>query len=127
MQLELIQNGEEMNMEYAEIFKLDGMLTAAGIQHELTNRPGWGWQITYAADGKWELRKPGCGDAVINSMSYGHDNGLIEVMGFDITDEEYGDEVVGWLRAEEAFRFFKRQYEKDQKIQNGEENESTDH
>ena len=97
-----------------EIKKLDTMLTQAGIPHKLS-RFSRGWQITYANDGIFELRKSGCGDVVCHEGSYGHEQGLLEAMGFDITDEFYGDEVVGYLTAEDAFEFFKRQYEKDHK------------
>ena len=97
--------------------KLHEELEIAGIPHVFLcdDNPIFGGQIRYASDGKWELRKPGCGDVVCNMGSYGHEYGLLEAMGFDITEEEYGDEVVGYLTVDKAFEFFKRQYEKDQK------------
>ena len=104
-----------MSVDDTEIKKLDTMLTHAGIPHDLHKFHEWGWQITYAPDGEWVLRKESCGDVVIHDGSYGHELGLLEAMGFDITDEEYGDEVVGYLTAEQAFEFFKRQYEKDKR------------
>ena len=103
----------EAPSEYSEIFKLDDMLTESGIPHDLHPFQMRGWQITYSKDGNWEWRKPGCGDVVLHNGSYGHEHGLMEAGGFDITREEYGDEVLGWLNAEKAFAFFKRQYEKD--------------
>lgn len=104
-----------MSVDDSEIKKLDTMLTCAGIPHDLHKFHEGGWQITYCYDGEWALRRKGCGDVVINDGSYGHESGLLEAMGFDITDEEYGDEVVGYLTAEQAFEFFKRQYEKDKR------------
>ena len=103
-----------MSVDDSEIKKLDTMLTRASIPHDL-HKFHEGWQITYCYDGEWELRRKGCGDVVIHDGSYGHESGLLEAMGFDITDEEYGDEVVGYLKAERAFEFFKRQYEKDKR------------
>lgn len=100
------------SISYSEIKKLDAMLSINNIPHEFYS-DDFGAQITYARDGRWVLRKDGCGDVVINNGSFGHSEGLLEAMGFDITEEEYGDEVVGWLTAEQAFEFFKRQYEKD--------------
>ena len=96
------------------IFELDRKLADAGIPHTLREIEGnFGWQITYPEEDKWELRKPGCGDVVWNEMSYGHWEGLLEAMGFDITTEKDGDEVVGWLTVDKAFDYFKRQWEKD--------------
>ena len=101
-------------VDCSEIKKLDEMLTESGIPHEM--HPFYeGYQITYSKDGEWEWRKSGCGDVVVHNTSYGHEKGLLEAGGFNdfITEEEYGDEVVGWLTAEEAFEFFRKQYEKD--------------
>lgn len=123
---DLINNCDEVmtkwtkpSISYSEIKKLDAMLSENDIPH-IFHYYNFGAQITYARDGKWVLRKDGCGDAVINDASYGHSKGLLEVMGFDITEEEYGDEVVGWLTAEQAFEFFKRQYEKDKLMRSDE-------
>ena len=47
-------------------------------------------------------------DAVSHKFSYGGNDGLIEVMG-SINPKEPNDDVVGWLTAEEAFKYFKRE------------------
>ena len=44
------------------------------------------------------------GDAVCHSGSYGHEEGLIEIMGLDVTEGEYGDMVLGHLTAEEVLQ-----------------------
>ena len=113
------------SLNYSELFKLDRMLSEYHIPHDLHKVHGFGWQITYAKDGTFELRKPGCGDAVINETSYGHEEGLIEIMGFDIDEKIYGDEVIGWLTAEKAFVFFERQYKKDAMADDGQQKMKT--
>lgn len=42
------------------------------------------------------------GDAVCHSGSYGHENGLLEIMGLGVCMENAGDDVEGWLTAEEV-------------------------
>ena len=41
-------------------------------------------------------------DAICNNMSYGHKSGLLEIMGL-VNEEEVGDEVEGYLTAEQVF------------------------
>ena len=41
-------------------------------------------------------------DAVCHNFSYGHDEGLLEIMG-DIVDNDY-DAVEGWLTAEDILK-----------------------
>ena len=48
----------------------------------------------------WEGHR--IGDAVCHTGSYGHEMGLLEIMGLDIDEEEVGDEVLGYLNAEEV-------------------------
>ena len=44
-------------------------------------------------------------DAVCHSGSYGHEDGLLEIMGTILTDEESEcDSVVGWLTAEQVMK-----------------------
>lgn len=54
--------------------------------------------IVYSKDGSraW--------DAVCHSWSYGHENGLLEVMGCIVDEDEYEDTVRGWLTAEEVIK-----------------------
>ena len=41
-------------------------------------------------------------DAICNDMSYGHDEGLLEIMGLLTPGEEEEDEVIGFLTAEDV-------------------------
>lgn len=109
------------------IFELDRKLTEAGIPHvlsEMNNEIGlFGWQIVYPNHEDWRDNKPGCGDVVCNNFSYGHEEDLLEAMGFDINREEDGDDVVGWLTVEKAFSYFYRQWKKD--TENGQESKTS--
>lgn len=40
-------------------------------------------------------------DAICNDLSYGHEVGLLEIMGSIVSKEIVDDEVEGWLTAEE--------------------------
>lgn len=42
------------------------------------------------------------GDAICHDGCYGHECGLLEIMGLDINEEEVGDSVIGYLSAEEV-------------------------
>ena len=102
--------GREASKEinFNEIFKLDHMLTEAHIPHELIERPGLGgYQVCYPVE-QPELRI--C-DAILNVISYGHEDGLLEIMGL-LTDEEYANDTVkGGLTAEDVFSRIKKDYE----------------
>ena len=83
--------------EETEIDKLIKILTAQGVccpidwkVEELYDRP----QIIFLRPQTDER----IGDAVCHFGSYGHQEGLIEVMGYPFDDEE---DVVGFLTAEE--------------------------
>ena len=43
-------------------------------------------------------------DAICNDLSYGHENGLLEIMGSIVSKEIVDDTVEGWLTAEEIVR-----------------------
>ena len=74
-----------------EIRKLAKGLEERNIPYEL--KPLFdGWQI-WCDD--W--------DAICHSFSYGHEDGLLEIMGI-LVDEEVGDTVEGCLTAEEILR-----------------------
>lgn len=81
-------------MYHIEINKLEKGLIARGIDYirrELID----GYQIIVGMKdncGGWEW------DAVCHSYSYGHQEGLLEVMG---NISAYEDDVEGWLTAEE--------------------------
>ena len=43
-------------------------------------------------------------DAVCHFGSYGHEKGLLEIMGIIVNEEENGDSVVGWLTADDVIK-----------------------
>ena len=88
---------------FLEILKLEKMLKDAGIPYTKKPKAG-GWIIVY--DGL-NYR----GDAIEHWGSYGRDEDLLEIMGFDIDPKEWGDEVIGYLTAKQAFEFFKRAWD----------------
>lgn len=82
----------DINMNYfTEIQKLAKGLEDKGIEYKM--RPCHdGWQVLVEGDDPW--------DAVCHSGSYGHFDGLLEVMGEKVCRNEY-DDVEGWLTAED--------------------------
>lgn len=94
-----------MVIDLTEFDKLDQMLTDAGIEHERKDEregtPDYVWEFH-------QLRHPEpygekwLWDVVCNSMSYGHEKGLLEIWGKDIAEPE------GWLTAEECFDKIKK-------------------
>lgn len=85
-----------------EMGKLIILLAQAGIPFDLNilfGRP----QVLYPS-----AEYTVC-DAVCHWGSYGHERGLIEIMGLVETLE---DDVEGYLTAEEVFRRIKKDYEK---------------
>ena len=48
-------------------------------------------------------------DAICHSFSYGHEQGLLEIMG--LTEDE-DDDVEGYLTAKEVFKRIKKHYKK---------------
>lgn len=51
-------------------------------------------------------------DAICHEFSYGHEEGLLEIMG--LVDPETGDSVEGYLTADEVFARIKADYDKSQ-------------
>lgn len=97
---------EELDWSPDAITKLAGMLYEAGIPHEMKKiHDGYGIWYPDAQHSK--------GDVVKHSGSYGHKLNLLEAYGFDINKKKCGDDVIGYLTAEQAFVFFKNQYYKD--------------
>jgi hypothetical protein len=84
------------NKEYTrEPMRLASMLMAANIPHEV--RVCWdGLQVCYPS------RANSVSDAICHSGSYGHESGLLEIMGL-VNEAEVGDSVEGWLTAEKVF------------------------
>lgn len=87
-------NGNEFTP--TEMYRLINMLITT------SNKDGWTWSVNelwgtlqvifYNKNGER------IGDAVCHSGSYGHEEGLLEIMGL----EDDSDDVVGWLTAGEV-------------------------
>lgn len=78
-----------------EMEKLEKMLNVAGIPYEVAypfDKP----QIIYPS------KENRVCDAICHRGSYGYEDGLLEIMG--LVDEEAGDEVEGYLTADDVFR-----------------------
>ena len=97
--------------EQLEILKLKEMLEKAKIPFEYHDNlfGGYkepGYQIIIVGKNNKRL----C-DAVYHFGSYGHEQGLMEIMGA-LTKEEYEeDSVLGYLTADDVFKRFKYCYE----------------
>lgn len=92
---------------YDEIFKLEAMLKAEGIPFVYHRQPDMcGFQICYPEDGENRV----C-SIILHSGSYGRDEGLLEIMGLLKPDEEQCDDVVGYLTADEVFRWIKAHHD----------------
>lgn len=88
-----------------EIDRLEAQLKACGIEYEKCRLNG-GWQICVPN------RKAKEWDVVCHSFSYGHETGLLELMGDSMLtyDELQYDSVVGYLEAEEViYRYYHRE------------------
>ena len=90
---------------FTEIYKLKDMLEKAGIPF-VFRKLYEGYQIVYPSD---DRGKRIC-DAVIHFGSYGHEEGLLEIMGL-VNEEEIGDSVEGYLTAEEVFGRIEKHYQ----------------
>lgn len=86
---------------YDEIIeKLATLLSIYGIPFDKVECYD-GWQIIYPNENEWIC------DAIIHSDSYGHEDGLFEIMGLT----ENGDEVEGWLSAKDVLDRMRKHYE----------------
>lgn len=87
-----------------EMDKLIAALVANRIPFQV--KPCWdnSVQVIYPMDGPKRV----C-DAVCHNSSYGHQEGLLEIMGL-VNGDEVGDDVEGWLTAEEVFRRISEHY-----------------
>lgn len=87
-------------MKKNEIVKLSKMLDKEKIPHE-DMQIFDGLQVNYP-------NKENCVcDAICHSFSYGHEQGLLEIMG--LTED---DDVEGYLTAKEVFKRIKKHYKK---------------
>ena len=89
-----------MNMK--EMGTLYLMLADAGIPCEARELYD-GMQICYPS-----IAMCVC-DAICHSGSYGHEKGLLEIMGL-VDEEAVGDSVEGYLTAEEVFKRISEHY-----------------
>lgn len=81
---------------FDEIVYLHSMLTCACIPHDFRPLYG-GYQVLYYdKDGKVVC------SAIQHYGSYGGTSGFIEIMGLLTASEAEGDDVVGWLTAEDV-------------------------
>ena len=92
-----------MNTKFKfQILRLGSMLQAADIPFELREYYD-GYQICYPY-------KQNCiSDVVCHSGTYGHEKGLLEMMGL-VDEEEVGDSVEGWLTAEQVFERWQKHW-----------------
>jgi len=86
-----------------ELVKLASLLTNAKIPFEFNSIFDEDDQICYPS---YDNRI--C-DAVCHKISYGHEKGLLEIMGL-VDEEVVGDTVEGWLTAEEVFKRIEADY-----------------
>lgn len=110
----------EYNPKYSEIFKLDNMLTEAGIPHDFfdegfdgVHKRLYHYHIYYPSKAIWQSDDRDffsvC-SVVEGGFSYGGDENLLEIMGL-LTPEEreyYLDDVIGSLTAEDVFARIKK-------------------
>lgn len=99
---------DKLNPRYTEAEKLDRLLTEASIPHT-KERLLDGWQISYQVSRQTGGDMCIC-DAVQNFGSYGGKENLLEIMG--LVDETRGDEVEGYLTADEVFDRIKEDYDR---------------
>jgi len=86
-----------------EMEKLINLMDDAGIPYDV--RTLWGGpQILYPNTDNCIC------DAVCHSFSYGHQEGLLEIMGL-VDEEEVGDSVEGWLTGKQVFDRIKKNWE----------------
>lgn len=83
-----------------EMLKLEALLRIAGIPHETYFFPSELFESIQICAPSLEDCKI---DAVSHQFCYGGDAGLIEIMA------ESEEDVVGWLKAEDAFEYFRKE------------------
>ena len=83
------------------MYKLINLLISAKLPFEVVELYG-APQVCYPSKEKCVC------DAVCHSGSYGHEQGLLEIMGLN-TDPT--DDVEGWLTAEEVFKRISQHYQ----------------
>ena len=94
-------------INFKEMSKLYLMLCEAEIPCEVCHVYD-GLQINYPS-----IENRVC-DVICHSGSYGHEHGLLEIMGL-VDRKNAGDDVEGWLTAEDIFKRIRKHYEKNKK------------
>lgn len=88
---------------FTEMNKLGYMLACVLIPYEMTEHLG-GLHLEYP-------NHENCICSVIcNNVSYGHKQGLLEIMGLLTEEEKEVDDVKGWMTADEVFERITRDY-----------------
>lgn len=97
---------DNLNFKYCEpILRLASLCSAEDIPFVM--RPQFnGLQLVYPRLETWEL------DVICHDYSYGHEQGLLEVMG--AICQAYDDDVEGYLDVEEVFERIKKYYKKEE-------------
>lgn len=88
---------------FTEMNKLGYMLACTLIPYEQRPLLG-GSQLCYPS-----IENCVC-SVVCHDYSYGHQDGLLEIMGLLTEEEEEFDSVKGWLDADEVFKRISRHY-----------------
>lgn len=99
--------GEELdpNIDFSEMDKLEQLLVEEDIPYEKSRMFG-GKHLIYPCNGDDRV----C-SVILHKGSYGREKGLLEIMGL-LTDKELeGDDVVGYLTADDVFGRIKRHWE----------------
>lgn len=94
------------SFNFTEMFKLRDLLKEANIPFRMREIHD-GLQIIYP---DVEIEDAEC-DAALHGFSYGHELGLLEIMGLLTDDEEENDSVLGNLTAEEVYNRIKAHFD----------------
>lgn len=90
-------------MTCAEMNKLAYMLACRLIPYEFTKHLN-GPHLEYPNHKDCEC------SVICNDVSYGHEDGLLEIMGLLTDEEEEFDDVKGWLTADDVFERISKDY-----------------
>ena len=116
----------EFNPKFSEIFKLDNMLTEAGIPYDFTDESfdilvtkRYHYHIYYPSKAIWQSEDRDfystC-SVVEGDFTYGGDENLLEIMGLlTLEEREDHDDVIGFLTAEDVFERIQKTWKKQEK------------
>lgn len=117
----------EYNPKFSEIFKLDNMLTEAGIPHDFVDEgfdilvnKRYHYHIYYPSEAIWQSEDRDfystC-SVIEGDFTYGGEENLLEITGL-LTPEEreyFLDDVIGSLTAENVFERIQKAWKKQEK------------